>query len=250
MDSKNNFFGGERRGYHHGRLKDALLEAARTLVAERGPAGFTLAEAAKRVGVTGAAPYRHFADRNDLMSELARRGFEMFGNRLEAAWDNGAPDPVTAASRMGAAYQEFARAEPGLYSAMFANARTLANPEPGAAADKALETLRKATTAILRAYGAPESGARALAFEIWALSHGVAMLTLAGHLTPEHDGCHPAEVMQGAANSLFESAIRRALGAPGNPPPAPPVSFLQADTQGIISPLVPLEPLSSRREKI
>ena len=63
MDPKQNFFGGGRRGYHHGRLRDALVEAARTLVAERGTAGFTLAEAAKRVGVTAAAPYRHFSDR-------------------------------------------------------------------------------------------------------------------------------------------------------------------------------------------
>ena len=88
MKDRNDFCGG-RRGYHHGRLKDALIEAARNLVAERGPAGFTLSEAAKRVGVTAAAPYRHFADRNALMSELAQRGFETFSDRLERAWDNG-----------------------------------------------------------------------------------------------------------------------------------------------------------------
>ena len=96
------FFGGERRGYHHGRLKQALVEAARTLVAERGPAGFTLAEAAKLVGVTSAAPYRHFSDRTALMGELARLGFELFAERLSQAWDDAQPDPVAAMLRMGA----------------------------------------------------------------------------------------------------------------------------------------------------
>src|ERR1700761_3250260 len=123
MNHGKDWFGGqdERRGYHHGRLKDALIEAARRLVTERGLAGFTLAEAAKLVGVTAAAPYRHFADRNDLMGELARRGFELFGERLLGAWDDGRPDPRHALHRMGRAYLAFARADPGLYTAMFGN---------------------------------------------------------------------------------------------------------------------------------
>ena len=66
MAQKRSELAGERRGYHHGRLKDAVIEAARALVAERGLAEFTLAEAAKMVGVTGAAPYRHFVDRTEL----------------------------------------------------------------------------------------------------------------------------------------------------------------------------------------
>src|SRR5579863_8692041 len=96
-----------RRGYHHGRLKDALIEAARILIAEHGPSGFTLAEAAKRVGVTGAAPYRHF------------------GDSLAGAWDEGKPDARIALRRMGRAYLAFARAEPGLYSAMFNEVKNL-----------------------------------------------------------------------------------------------------------------------------
>ncbi|QYU66880.1 TetR/AcrR family transcriptional regulator [Leptolyngbya sp. 15MV] len=70
-----------RRGYHHGNLKEALLEAARLLTAERGPHGFTLAEAARIAGVSPSAPYRHFKDKDALMGELARRGFEAFGTR-------------------------------------------------------------------------------------------------------------------------------------------------------------------------
>lgn len=209
MDQKPSFFGGARRGYHHGRLKDALIEAARSLMSERGPAGFTLAEAAKLVGVTAAAPYRHFSDRQALMSELALRGFELFDQRLAAAWDAGRPDPLPALQRMGHAYLAFARDEPGLYSAMFANVGALAAPAPGAAATRALEGLRWAAAAVLRTRGAAESGARKLAFEIWSLSHGIAMLTISGHLDPARDGCDPVAILEGAVLGLVEGAVRR-----------------------------------------
>ena len=76
---------GERRGYHHGALRDALVDAARQLVADRGPVGFTLVDAARQCGVSAAAPYRHFRDLNALLDEVARRGFSAFAARLEAA---------------------------------------------------------------------------------------------------------------------------------------------------------------------
>ena len=61
------------RGYHHGNLKEALIRAALQLIAEKGPAGFTFAEAARFAGVSPAAPYRHFRDRDDLLADVARR---------------------------------------------------------------------------------------------------------------------------------------------------------------------------------
>jgi AcrR family transcriptional regulator len=66
------------RGYHHGNLKEALLRAALELIAEKGPAGFTFAEAARSAGVSPAAPYRHFRDRDELLANVALRGFERF----------------------------------------------------------------------------------------------------------------------------------------------------------------------------
>ena len=207
---KSDFVGSERRGYHHGNLREALIGAARRLVAERGPAGFTLADAAKLAGVTAAAPYRHFADRDALMEELAARGFAMFGERLLKAWDLGRPDTVKAMHRMGTAYLGFARDEPGLYSAMFGSVRTLEAPNAGAAADRALDVLFQASAAILRDHGAPVTGARDLAFQVWSLSHGIAMLTVAGHLAPR-SGCDPEGIMDSAASALVEMAIRRAI---------------------------------------
>ncbi|MGY3288943.1 AcrR family transcriptional regulator [Bradyrhizobium sp. LM3.6] len=107
------------RGYHHGNLKEALLQAALGLIAEKGAAGFTFADAARMAGVSAAAPYRHFRDREELLSSIAQRGFEQFEARLTAAWDDGRPDTVTAFERVGRAYLAFAREEPAFYNAMF-----------------------------------------------------------------------------------------------------------------------------------
>ena len=114
--------GGEEsgpRGYHHGNLKEALIRAALELIAQKGPAGFTFAEAARWAGVSPAAPYRHFRDRDQLMADVARRGFEQFEGVLARAWDDGRPEPFAAFERMGHAYLAFARSEPAYYSAMF-----------------------------------------------------------------------------------------------------------------------------------
>src|SRR2546430_10361152 len=92
------------RGYHHGNLKEALIEAALELIAKKGPAGFTFAEAARWAGVTPAAPYRHFRDRDELLANVALRGVELFGAALERAWDEGRPDPLRAFEAVGQAY--------------------------------------------------------------------------------------------------------------------------------------------------
>jgi AcrR family transcriptional regulator len=205
MIPKHPLFDQARRGYHHGRLKDALIEAARSLIAQRGPNGFTLSEAAKLVGVTAAAPYRHFADRDELMGALARRGFELFGDRLAKAWDEGRPEARVALRRMGRAYLAFATAEPGLYAAMFQNARSLCGPATDAVASQALEGLVNAATAVLSKHGTTPGDARKLAFELWALSHGTAMLALAGHIRSED----PISILEHGAEALIDKALQR-----------------------------------------
>jgi len=197
-----------RRGYHHGRLKDALIEAARVLIAEHGAAGFTLAEAAKRVGVTGAAPYRHFADRNELIGELARRGFEIFGESLSGAWDEGRPDARAALKRMGRAYLAFARAEPGLYAAMFSEVKHLSQPIYQAVANKAFDGLCRAAAAVLGGVNVSPADVRRLAFELWALAHGTAMLAVAGHIDPAR-GDDPSLILDHGAEAIIETALKR-----------------------------------------
>src|SRR6266481_6052246 len=110
---------GGRRGYHHGNLREALIQAALDLIAKKGPAGFTFADAARSAGVSAAAPYRHFRDRDALIADVARRGFELFAAHLEHAWNDGRPEPYAAFENVGRAYLAFARDAPAYYSAMF-----------------------------------------------------------------------------------------------------------------------------------
>ncbi len=126
------------RGYHHGNLREALIRAALELIAQKGPAGFTFAEAARWAGVSPAAPYRHFRDRDELLADVARRGFELFAAALAKSWDEGRPDAFTAFDRLGKAYLAFARSEPAYYSAMFeAGVPHEANAELKQAGDRA-----------------------------------------------------------------------------------------------------------------
>src|SRR6201993_1366288 len=111
--------GRAERGYHHGNLKEALLQAALDLIGKKGAAGFTFADAARMAGVSPAAPYRHFRDRDELLSSIAQRGFEQFEQALGSAWGDGRPPPLSAFERVGRAYLDFARNEPAFYSAMF-----------------------------------------------------------------------------------------------------------------------------------
>ncbi|MEM1315348.1 MAG: helix-turn-helix domain-containing protein, partial [Pseudomonadota bacterium] len=132
-----------RRGYHHGNLREALVEAAARLIAERGPQGFTMAEAAREAGVSAAAPYRHFKSREALIGELARRGFELFADLLEHAWNGGAPSPLASFERVGRAYLAFAAKEPGYYVSMFESGVPAAqDPALQAASDRAMGVLR------------------------------------------------------------------------------------------------------------
>src|SRR5215475_6184193 len=138
------------RGYHHGNLKEALMRAALDLIAEKGPAGFTFAEAARSAGVSPAAPYRHFRDRDELLANVALRGFDQFEAALTRAWDSGRPDPFAAFERLGRAYLAFARAEPAYYSAMFeAGIPIDTNPELRQTGDRAFAVLRTAAEALI-----------------------------------------------------------------------------------------------------
>src|ERR1700742_3476196 len=171
------------RGYHHGNLKEALVQAALDLIAQKGPAGFTFADAARLAGVSPAAPYRHFRDRDELLSSIAQRGFEQFEAVLTKAWDDGRPDTVSAFERVGKAYLAFARAEPAFYSAMFESGRPVdVNPALLAASERAFSVIRAAAErlAALAPAGTPLPPALMMALHIWSMSHGVASLFARG----------------------------------------------------------------------
>ncbi len=170
--------GHERRGYHHGNLPEALIGAALALIAEKGPAGFTVAEAARRAGVSSAAPYRHFRDAEELLAAVALRGFERFGVALEQAWNGGHPDPMRAFENVGRAYLAFARDEPAFFAAMLDTQIAFEKYPPLlAASDRAFAVLRDAAERLTAIVPKPtRPPALMVALHVWAMSHGVAAL--------------------------------------------------------------------------
>ena len=168
-----------RNQYHHGNLREALLDAATGIITERGLAAFAFAELARAVGVSPAAPYRHFRDRNALLAELARRGFDALAGDLTKAWNGGRPDPIVAIERCGRAILAFARREPAAYAAMFDNAPGDPDLALKTAADAAFQVIRQAADAACNAAPAPKRPpALMVALHIWALCHGHAALFL------------------------------------------------------------------------
>ncbi|MDX2202979.1 MAG: TetR/AcrR family transcriptional regulator [Hyphomicrobiaceae bacterium] len=192
--------GGGRRGYHHGNLREALITAALDLIGQKGPAGFTFAEAARHAGVSAAAPYRHFRDRDALMADVARRGFELFASRLETAWGKGQPAPLAALQRVGNAYLAFAREEPAYYAAMFeAGISPAQSRELQEAGERAFAVLRlacEAITALLPAERRPP--AMMVALHIWSLSHGIASLFSRGDQARRTVPMPPEELLEAA----------------------------------------------------
>ncbi len=200
-----------RRSYHHGNLREALVAAALKLIAEKGPAGFTFAEAAREAGVSAAAPYRHFRDRDALMTEVARRGFESFGEELEQAWNDGQPDPLRALDKVGRAYLAFARREPAYYVAMFeSQVAPGADPDLARAADAAFAVLRQAAEAVCA--GMPRDirpPAMMVSLHIWSLSHGNRLSLRPRRSRPQASSHEP----RGTSSRRACSSICRALAS-------------------------------------
>jgi AcrR family transcriptional regulator len=199
MDWRKQQQGRSERGYHHGNLKEALLQAALDLIGKKGAAGFTFADAARMAGVSPAAPYRHFRDRDELLSSIAQRGFEQFEALLAAAWDDGRPDTLSAFERVGKAYLAFAREEPAYYSAMFESGVPAdANPALMAAAERAFAIIRAAAErlAALAPPGVPRPPAMMMALHIWSMSHGVASLFARGDAARRKLPMSPDELLE------------------------------------------------------
>ena len=138
-----------KRGYHHGNLRQALVDAALELITIKGPTGFTLSEAAKQAGVTPAAVYRHFEGREDLIAEAALQGYAIFGDLMQYAFDKGQPSALAAFEATGRAYLAFARKYPGHYIAMFESGISVDRTPELAAASQRAPSSRSATASTI-----------------------------------------------------------------------------------------------------
>jgi AcrR family transcriptional regulator len=206
----------DRQGYHHGNLKEALIEAAQRFIAERGIGGFTLADAAKLVGVTPAALYRHFRGREALVAEVAFRGFDELAKRLGRALQSEG-SALERFTRMGEAYLAFAEQEPGFYAAMFSAKPTegeACGPFKAKGAHEAEKPSGNAFDFLVKALSEtfPEGfrgvDSRFIAIEVWALSHGIATLDAAGQL-PRGPGLPDKyELLRAGVLALVHGALK------------------------------------------
>ena len=171
-----------KRGYHHGNLREALVEAALRLIEEKGPTGFTLSEAAKLAGVTPAAVYRHFEGREDLIAEAARQGYEIFADLMEHAFQTGQPSALASFEATGRAYLAFARRHPGHYVAMFESGISInRTPELASVAKRSFDVLERAASELSRHIPADRRPPpQMVSAHIWAMSHGVVELFARG----------------------------------------------------------------------
>ena len=175
------------QSYHHGDLPSTLLRAAMELLEEDGATSLSLRAAARRAGVSTAAPYRHFADRNALLSAIAAVGYRELAVELVAAH----PQPTTAAdlAEIAIAYVRFALTRPGLFRVMFTERCDPANTERVAAVDAIQQYLHSIVRQVF-----PTADEESMATATWGLVHGLAFLHLDGKLGDDHD-IQPAQAM-------------------------------------------------------
>ncbi|MGW4767358.1 TetR/AcrR family transcriptional regulator [Nocardia sp. NPDC004278] len=183
--------------YHHGDLPSALVRAAVELLEESGATELSLRAAARRAGVSTAAPYRHFADRNALLSAVAAVGYRELAAHLAAAH----PSPTKAEdlAAIAVAYVQFALERPGLFRVMFADPCDPSSPERVAATAAIAEYVK---SIVQQAF--PAADPEAMATAVWALVHGLAFL----HLDGKYDTSSPQVVAD-----RVRAAVYATLGA-------------------------------------
>lgn len=176
---------GERRGYHHGDLRAALIRAAEELLAERGAEGFSLREVARRAGVSPGAPAHHFSSAAGLLTEIAISGFDQLAIDLQRAAE-GNVSPAERLQAQGIAYVRYGLKQPGRFQLMFRHDLLLPDDDRLHVAGKTAMKELEETVRLYRAgQGRPVDDAEVmrLCLAIWSMVHGFLQLTLDGKFT-------------------------------------------------------------------
>jgi AcrR family transcriptional regulator len=203
--------------YHHGALRDALLQAAERVLERDGLAGLTLRAVAREAGVSHAAPTHHFGDLTGLLSELAAIGYRMFNAAMVAARNSETHLPMKGMAN-AKAYVAFAQAHPGIYSLMFRNEKIdMTRPSLHEAASASFAGLARGVGAS-RQEKIPGETLEALSLDqaaaiagAWSLVHGFTMLLLDGRL---RDILH--RLPEGTTpEQLLEAMLRSTRRPPG-----------------------------------
>ena len=194
-----------KRSYHHGELRQALIDAARQLISERNGNDFSLSDACRLAGVSTAAPYRHFADKNEIVTEVVAQGFVDMANRARTeaeAFPPGAPERIQAVGRV---YVNFAIGEPALFRMMFSHPCDPALDDVATTAGKACFDYVLGEVVSYCSIHGIAGDARMIAVQLWTMVHGAASLTIDGDyakVSPDIDVA--AIITLGAERLLFQ----------------------------------------------
>jgi AcrR family transcriptional regulator len=169
-----------KKRFHHGDLREALIAATRDLLIEHGPDGFTLADACRRAGVTTAAPYKHFRDKQEILEEIVLRGFaELTAANAKAVAEGGA-GTIAGITAMGISYLNFAVAQPAVFRLMFGHKSELRKvQEVDESGKQCLKHVIEEVAAYSRKHG-HRADAQQVAIRLWTFVHGAASLELDG----------------------------------------------------------------------
>ena len=196
----------KRGRYHHGDLRPALVDAAISVIAERGVRAFSLAEVTRRLGVTTAAPYRHFADRDELLAAVAARGLTVFAAMLSGA-ANAVDTPEQRLAALAGAYVRFAAQQRPLFDALFSSGLDKSrHPE----LQRAWEPVDALLTVVLEVCQGDPAAADALADAVEATAHGYATLLIDGEYGEGPDAVNAAAA-KAVASARALIAGRQAL---------------------------------------
>ena len=193
------------RSYHHGDLRNALIVAAAEIIEDSGSVNFAMADAARRAGVSTAAPYRHFRDKDALLEAVTQLAFLGLGEAAREAVAGQSRGSIEAIIALGRTYIDYVTGKAAFYDLMWGDLGTRAT-----AAENFDENasgffqLVRAVEAYLDAQGLEGTDAHTLSLQLWALVHGISAIAMSGKL--EH--FQPDANLHG----LMESATRRMLG--------------------------------------
>jgi AcrR family transcriptional regulator len=164
--------------YHHGELREALIRATRELVEQRGAENFTLADACRVAGVTTAAPYRHFRGKQEILEEIATRGFEELGNRTTAILARKGEGTLEGIVAMGQAYIAFAVEETAVFRLMFGQQPSLKKAEHVLEATHTCFSKLIGQVALYCKRNKVRGDAQQIALRLWTFVHGAASLLI------------------------------------------------------------------------
>ncbi|MEO0636961.1 MAG: TetR/AcrR family transcriptional regulator [Pseudomonadota bacterium] len=193
----------KRDAYHHGNLRAQLLEAVEQLVEEKGAENFSIAEAARRAGVSSAAPYRHFADKDEVLKALVMQAMNRMIESMSAVMAEFPPGDVDRINALGREYIDFARDHPGMFRLVFGISESHDGDED--LAEQGAATFGIVIRAVAEHLGlsADDPEATRRAYILWTIVHGHSWLTIDGKAKQQGVDFPLSEMLSAVSNMVL-----------------------------------------------